>query len=226
MSFSDVLFPRFCLGCGATGSFICVRCEGLLSPFEINTCFYCGSPSLNGLSHPRCRRPKGVDGFISLYHYNNLFKKIIKSIKYNKAKIILGDLNHLLGKNLLKTPIYYYVKKFPGLVAIPVPLFEARQKQRGFNQTEPICTYVSGLLSIGQNTNTLVRIKDTPMQTLALTKKQRRENIQGAFYGGSPPPHILLIDDVVTTGATTKEAAKTLKENGAKTVVVFSVAKG
>lgn len=64
------------------------------------------------------------------------------------------------------------------------------------------------------------------MQTLAPTKKQRRENMRGAFYAKASPPHILLIDDVVTTGATTKEAAKSLKENGAQTVIVFSVAKG
>jgi predicted amidophosphoribosyltransferase len=77
--------------------------------------------------------------------------------------------------------------------------------------------------------NALIKIKYTPPQA-DLKGRQRRENIKNAF--NCPVPKlvqnktILLIDDVTTTGATLQQAAKVLKQAGARSVWGLVIAKG
>ena len=76
----------------------------------------------------------------------------------------------------------------------------------------------------------LIKIKPTPAQT-GLSGTERLENLKGSFtvnskHAVSTYPNIILFDDVWTTGSTLNEAAKTLKENGAKAVWGITFARG
>jgi predicted amidophosphoribosyltransferase len=57
----------------------------------------------------------------------------------------------------------------------------------------------------------------------------RRENVRGAFRANSGArlanQTVLLVDDVMTTGSTLAEAAKTLKDAGARRVLVAVLAR-
>ena len=67
------------------------------------------------------------------------------------------------------------------------------------------------------------------MQQSLLTKKQRQENVKQVYKVINEQKikdkRIILFDDIYTTGATANECAKMLKENGAKEVLVFTLAK-
>ena len=78
--------------------------------------------------------------------------------------------------------------------------------------------------------NMLKRIKKTSSQ-VELSKKQRKENIKGAFEINSNLESYargagaFLVDDVFTTGSTLTEAARILKRNGMKNVWALTLAR-
>jgi competence protein ComFC len=74
----------------------------------------------------------------------------------------------------------------------------------------------------------LVKLKNTVSQT-ELSAKEREENVKNSFKVKNKEiiksKKILLLDDVYTTGATTEECKKILLENGAKKVIIVTLAK-
>lgn len=226
MSLLDIFFPAKCFGCGYLGVYICPLCEKRLRPIEKQACLYCNKPSFYGLTHPECQRHEGIDGYISLFHYDNLLKKIIKGIKYSFVTAARNDLFYLIAKHGQEHLIYY--KKRPELLIQPIPLSREKVQSRGFNQAKMIAGTFSLLTNIKQ-VEMIRRHKNTEIQAKIKNKQKRRENVQGAFSligKRANKEKILLVDDVVTSGATVKEASKTLKKGGAEKVYVFSVAKG
>lgn len=94
-------------------------------------------------------------------------------------------------------------------VLVPVPLSQARFRERGYNQAEVIARYASSALGLALDTELLVRTRDTTPQT-SLGGTARRRNLRGAFSltRAPDPAHLyMVIDDVTTTGSTLCEAA-------------------
>ncbi len=229
MLLKEFLFPKFCLGCGKFGKFICATCSLQLSFLSSQTCIYCHKASYTGLTHARCSRQNGIDGFVAVFKYNNLLKKIIKTIKYRLATDILDELISLSANEIVEE-----LKSFLDL-GLPVffqaiPLHRQRLRERGFNQAELIINKLGSRMKI-TTCDLLVRIKNTPPQAQITDKSERFNNLQGAF---AVKPQIkqlsqrafFLVDDVVTTGSTVQEAARSLKQHQAAKVYVFSLAKG
>lgn len=225
MAILDLLFPRRCFGCGYLGIYICPSCIKKLSLIDVQECFYCKKKGLYGLTHPACKRKNGVDGQITLFHYNNTLKKIIKGIKYSFITTANRDLHYLIGRHGGESLLFY--KKKPRLFIHPIPLSPEKKKNRGFNQTSLIASSLSILLE--KPKLYLLEKKKTIPQAQIGDKRKRQNNIRGAFFakkGSGFPKEILLVDDVITTGSTIKEATKALKQNGVERIYVFSVAKG
>ncbi|MGA8865494.1 MAG: phosphoribosyltransferase family protein, partial [Candidatus Sulfotelmatobacter sp.] len=118
------------------------------------------------------------------------------------------------------------------VMVVPVPLFRARQRQRGFNQAELIARAAlkihsgEGRLRLGAPV--LERKRETQSQT-GLTSHQRRQNLRGAFAVAQPEAirgqEVVVVDDVYTTGATVSECARILLRAGASKVWVATVAR-
>jgi predicted amidophosphoribosyltransferase len=74
----------------------------------------------------------------------------------------------------------------------------------------------------------LRKIKNTQAQS-KLTKSDRMQGVKNSFAIQNTAKirgaNILLIDDVMTTGATICECARVLKENGAKKVIILTLAR-
>ncbi len=72
----------------------------------------------------------------------------------------------------------------------------------------------------------LIRTRPAPPQT-QLDKESRRANVLNAFQVDLPiqvqGKRLLLVDDVYTSGATVEECARTLYQNGARVVDVFTL---
>lgn len=118
----------------------------------------------------------------------------------------------------------------PPSLLLPVPLSEARLRERGYNQAWELARRLGRLLQCPAEARLLLRVRDTPHQ-LAFPPEQRAGNVRAAFAveprraaelrGRS----VALVDDVMTTGATAAEAARMLLQAGAAQVQIWSVAR-
>ena len=113
---------------------------------------------------------------------------------------------------------------------LPVPLSNARLRERGYNQAWELARRLARLLPCPTDAHLLLRVRDTPHQ-LALPPEQRAGNVRAAF---AVEPRraaelrgrtVALVDDVMTTGATAAEAARVLLQAGAAQVQIWSVAR-
>ena len=224
-SFLEFFFPRFCLGCGYVGTYICSRCESKMKKIKRARCFYCKGLSPFGLTHPKCHRNKGLDGHLSLYEYDGLFTTLLLASKYKGAHLVLRELLSFPQEKSMREIDEWNVLFKPILVS--VPLHAQRIKERGFNQSEIITQkYYCNSRCIKEKL--LERIVNTEHLANIGNKHNRKNHIRGAFQyiGNTVPQATLLIDDVITSGATILECTKTLKESGVQTVLAFSLAKG
>lgn len=115
---------------------------------------------------------------------------------------------------------------------VPVPLHRRRLQQRHFNQAEEIVRELSRQTGM-PILKALRRTRATGHQT-SLTRKQRLENLRGAFeitrrglrHPAEKKQGVILVDDVFTTGATATECAKVLRKAGFSSVAVVTVMRG
>jgi len=108
---------------------------------------------------------------------------------------------------------------------IPVPLGGARQRARGYNQSERIAAALGARAGVPVRSDLLRRVRETRTQT-ALTPEARHANVALAFR--SEPVNgleLVLVDDVFTTGATLAAAAAALMSAGAKRVEAVTFAR-
>jgi len=229
MSILDFVFPKFCLGCGFLGSYLCPSCQKQIYRLKRQRCLYCQKASYLGLTHPGCLKQLDIDGVVSLFYYNNLLKKIIKNLKYRLATEVWKEFWQALNPEALK-PIVLFKEIVREGVIQPIPLTKTKLRERGFNQAELIARYFQKFFNL-PIADFLIRKKETLSQAQLKSKKERYHNLRGAFslkeknidLSGQK---IVLVDDVITTGSTVKEAAKVLKRAGAFKVYTLTLAKG
>jgi ComF family protein len=165
-----------------------------------------------------------VEKIRSVYEFGGTLQEAVLRLKVNRqtrlAALFAGQIAvaELPGLNLREQDLL-----------VPVPLHKSRQADRGFNQSQLIARRLSRLLDVPLAPYHLRRTLATPSQFQMKSKKERRENLKGAFsvtkrhpFGGR---RICLIDDVVTTGSTLGACASALIESGAKRVVAVTVAR-
>ena len=119
-----------------------------------------------------------------------------------------------------------------GWPLVPVPLHRSRERRRHFNQAAEICHAISRHTGMPV-VHALRRKRSTETQTL-LSRKQRMENLRGAFEAtrvcrqlhADAPNGVILVDDVLTTGSTVHECARTLRRAGIRKVFVITVMRG
>lgn len=211
MGIVDLIFPKLCVGCRREGKYICDDCQKkMIQPEQI--CPMCCKPSIDGWTHPRCRTTNGMERLIVGLPYKGVVQQCLKKVKYKSAWEIIGFL--------------YELGKFSEYVDIvtSVPMWKGKEQRRGFNQAKILAELV------GQNIDLLERTRETkPM--FGLKKKERRENIEGAFKfmcqenNKTLGQRVILVDDVWTTGATMRECTETLKRSGAKEVWGITLAR-
>ena len=156
-------------------------------------------------------------------------RDLIHILKYQRVRPAAKVLGRMLAEVIVGFEPFWADAR---LVVIPVPLFAAKLRQRGFNQAELIAHAALRLLRSRERyaleKDVLERSRDTQSQT-GLTPHQRRENLRGAFRVTTRDKilgrDLLLVDDVFTTGATVSECARVLRRAGAARVWVATVAR-
>lgn len=244
----NLFFPSDCRLCGAPqidlgASQVCHACLDRVIPRTENQCTRCGDAldmessrfaSSQGVTEcSSCRLvPPEFARAVAFAPYDSELRELLHLLKFEGRRALAEE---VLGSWLATAILRLQDQAANDLVVIPVPLFAARQRQRGFNQAALLASAALRSLKklapewcLTQAPQALARIKDT--HTLfTLAPHQRRAGLRGAFKVAEPAAiagrEVLLIDDIMTTGATARECARTLIRAGAEKVWVATVAR-
>ncbi len=210
----DLVFPKYCLGCGREGEWLCRSCRLFLRPKTDYRCPICRRLQPNCRTCFNCRKNSWLDGLWVLADYRQpLVAEIIKAVKYYYARDVLEVFNQVIIDYFSR--VSGWKKSF---WLVPVPLARRRFLNRGFNQAELIARSISQLVGNPLKSDFFKRKSGRPPQ-VSLSSVERRKNVQGVFqFNEKTPksfrPPVVLVDDVYTTGATLQESAKVLRING------------
>lgn len=233
-TFLNFIFPRniYCILCGKPVDrdekySICDECKTNLKFIEGKTCEKCGKPISEFHMERKCHECINSSRFftkaISCIEYDDISKKIIYDLKYNKKRYISYHIAEIMYDRLKEEEMNCFD------IIIPVPLHPTKEKNRSFNQASIIGKYLSRMTNIRIDNKALIRSKNTITQNM-LTREQRRKNLEHAFNvvkrNDIIDKSILIIDDIYTTGATINQCSKVLIENGARSVYAVTLATG
>jgi ComF family protein len=243
-------FPGDCRACGgvllkAGSSPVCDECIDGLRAQSAALCVRCGEAlDLDGLDYERqfgaeallcspCRlAPPEFERAQAWGLYEDRMRELIHLLKYEHVRSVAKPLGRLLARVMAAMAAEGMPRE---AVVIAVPLFGAKKRQRGYNQSELLAE--EALAELGQSGEAwrltsahraLCRVRDTESQ-FELSASGRRRNLKGAFAVADPPAvagrEVLLVDDIFTSGATARECARVLMQAGAARVWVATVSR-
>jgi ComF family protein len=193
-----LFFPHTCTSCGndimRNESVLCMRCMDAM-------------PETNFEQHPHNPVEKIFWGRLPLvsataqfyFTKESLMQHLMHQFKYRGNKDLGLQFGRIMGVQVKKSG------RFETDALVPLPLFPAKEKRRGYNQATVLCEGMAEIM----NLPVLDKVIARPQHTETQTKKGRIErwkNMEGKFVLTDPDAirnkHLLLVDDVVTTGAT------------------------
>ena len=210
----DFALPPHCLVCRQAmveaGQYLCEQCWALICQVQPARCPRCSCPD----AETGCANcgAWGLERVLVLGDYAGPLHQAIHLLKFQGHR----HLGEPLGRCLGQAPEFGASLKEVDLL-VPVPLFPARQRERGFNQSQELARGLAQVLGIPLCEDRLRRQTATRQQA-SLDAAGRRQNLEGAFeVVGRLPAHtcIGLVDDVVTTASTLGACARALEAAGA-----------
>lgn len=240
-----VVFPTQCFICGgevasARGLRVCRACWSQVESWEGISCERCGLPVVSehavDAAHVLCGACRASEPSFDLARTFGIFRGnlrlLILQLKFRRQERLGKRLGGMLVQAWTKLGL---LAEGETPVIVPVPLFHARERERGFNQSRLLADGLRhrlGTLPGGRkvkvDTRLLVRTRATLPQT-GLKVQSRKENVRGAFEVAKPDlvqgRQVVLVDDVMTTGATLSACAAVLKKRGAASVYALALAR-
>lgn len=213
------LFPPNCLLCGKVEQdYLCASCYAKLK-----------QEAVFGMDKIKKKQSFYFAKHFYLFFYQGMAKKLLTQFKFGEKSY----LSTLFAKIMIKNEkLCGFLKKYD--IIVPVPIHKKRKAQRGYNQSELICTELVRIIkenkigTIFLEKNCLQKVKYNLPQS-SLNRKERVENVKQVYSLRHPEKikgkNIILVDDIYTTGSTANACAKILKENGAKAILVVTIAK-
>lgn len=205
---------RICRSCIQRFAATAPRCQScaLRVPEGVSHCGHC------------IKNPPPLHRTLTAVDYAHPWDDLIAKFKFHSAL----DLAPALANRL--THVWEDSTGPRPTLLLPVPLSDARLRERGYNQAWEIARRVARRLRCAADAQLVLRIKDTPHQ-LAFPPERRAANVRGAFAvepsrrGELQGREVTLVDDVMTTGATAFEIAQVLLQAGAAEVNLWILAR-
>ena len=199
----------------------CAFCRRLLDRQEKGVCRFCRPKLPYVPADGQVQHFRNVDKCLSPLYYHGSVKDSLHRYKFGGATAYADIYSEFIVKCIDENQISCDSITW-------VPLSRRRLRKRGYDQAELLAKLIAKHL--GQRpVRLLKKLRDTPPQSRTGSAEKRRANIAGAYACLWPAlvqgKRILLVDDIVTTGATLSEAAKVLKNAGAKEVICATLAR-
>lgn len=223
--FRQLVYPAVCARCQTLvadpAEEFCAPCADALTADPHFTCPRCtstvGEHADVSAGCPRCRDERfHFDSAVRLGPYDGGLRDAILAMKHRPGEALAECVGRLWAR--------HHAERFRALgvgVVIPVPLHWWRRFRRGYNQAESLASAIARQLGVEHRPGWLRRVRPTPCQT-QLAQSARRSNVRGAFRASRSArlagTTVLLVDDVLTTGSTASEAARALRQAGARVV--------
>lgn len=232
-------------------------CENKLYPVTGAVCMHCGRP-LGHIKSPKRSLPStkkesienNLPDHLKIESVREYCEECHRKGYVKHSNIIQGNALYLY-KGAVKNSMYrlkyankreyaeYFAEKavqnYGGRIKnqqleaiISVPMYEKKQKKRGYNQAETFAAALSLRIGIPVDEKYVKRIKDTTPQK-ELTGKERKNNLENAFQIQKnivKYNKVLIVDDIYTTGCTAEAVAKELKKNGTSEVYLLTICIG
>jgi ComF family protein len=111
-------------------------------------------------------------------------------------------------------------------VLVPVPLSQAKLRQRGYNQAAELGRPLARALQLEWRPDWVSRTQDGAEQK-SRTRRERLKALRGHFraHPAVAGRTVIVVDDVMTTGATLAAMAEALKSAGAQRVIGWVAAR-
>ena len=219
----NAALPPLCPACRTlvSGSGLCAECWGELAFIAPPYCPRLGIPFVYDpgpgiLSMQAIADPPAFHRARAAVRFDEVARKLVHAFKYGDRL----DLAPTLGRWMARAG-HEVLSEADALV--PVPLHWRRLWARRFNQSAALAGEISAAVDVPVAHHLLKRAKATAQQ-VGLSRKQRAENVQGAFRvppdarGEVKGRRLVLVDDVLTSGATLDACARALLRAGAAQV--------
>ena len=230
----ELIYPSRCYCCQSVftrkGQVVCADCLARVHYLQSPLCSCCGRefPDSSGNDHlcGFCLRQPPVYGRAQgVVRYEDPVSHLLHRLKYTADTSTLPAL-----AQVIEPFVHDLAQEFqpPNDRIVPVPLFPARLKKRGLNQSLLLARIFFPQAGDALLIDAMIRTRDTPPQT-TLDGDARRKNLRSAFAVRKPAAvqgrRIFLVDDVFTTGTTASECARALLAAGAAEICVVTVAR-
>ena len=197
----------------------CAACDRALPYLEAAHCPSCALPTLRSEVCGQClKHPPLFTRTTAVFGYAFPLDKLIQAMKYGEQLALAHAFAEKLARRIDRTDL-------PDCI-IPMPLYPAKLRKRGFNQSQLLAAGVARGLGLELLPHACRRIRDTPPQS-ALPWKERKKNVRNAFCCDADLTgrRVALVDDVLTTGASLNALAEAVQKRGAVEISAWVVAR-
>jgi ComF family protein len=220
-SVMHIFFPHNCAGCGTdvlqTKDYLCLRCFTELPVTNFNTY---NENLVEKIFWGRV--PIASAAAMNYFAKDSVVQKLLHQLKYKNNQPLGFYMGRIMGHWLLQSTRFNNID-----VLVPLPLFAAKEKKRGYNQSTILCNGLTDVLQKPVLANAVKRLSATETQTNK-TRTERWENMQSRFcvenVQALKNKHVLLVDDVVTTGATLESCGQEILNAGAAHLSIVTFA--
>jgi len=234
----EFFFPLRCISCGEPihevdlhrNELFCKVCKEAILVRGENFCPGCGVRYDGLTGESKCgecnTKPRPFDRVIYHFVYGGPISDAITRFKYNH-NLYAGRRLTIEAIDKLKNEILRYSPE----IIIPVPLHFFKYFIRAFSPTAFVSSILSEILDLPVRYDLLKKVRFTKPQ-VGLLRDERLKNLKGSFGFCEKKRSIienrtiLLVDDVYTTGATASLCTEILLNNGARSVILFVLARG
>ncbi len=225
----DLLFPRRC-----------PVCDGIVAPAEGLACRAC-LPKLRYVKEPCCRKcGRGLrdaakeyctgcmntrhayDEGKAVFEYDCIYQSLYR-FKYMGRK----EYAEFYGKQAAAY-VKAQIRAWKAQALIPVPMYAAKKRQRGYNQAQALAEEMGKHLHLPVYPDLVKRTHRTRPQK-ELSPAERQNNLKRAFKicaNDVKLEVVVLVDDIYTTGSTIDAVAAQLKRAGVRRVFFIALAIG
>ena len=214
MALLDLLLPGVCAGCGRYGALLCAGCAASLRAAAAEHDRFAAAD-------PGIVVGDELQLAMAAFVHDGTLRRVLQRLKYGGAGRLAAPLAHCAAPALQRL----LVLTGPAIL-VPVPVHEARRRQRGYNQAQLLAVELGRQARLPVR-DVLARHRPTTRQH-GLGRAARLHNLRGAFAVQSeaePVPIAIVVDDILTTSATLEACAEVLRRQGTQTVYGFALAR-